>query len=135
MILPEPAGSSSVSKVSGVYLLPVGSSESVVAKGLEQPHWQELLCASPQEASSAAVQSTGMLHGDIRADNVMLLTNGAPLCAPDSFWFAQDAGAGQKRQEMKEFMQLPDKHVRLAAVSCSDSPYGHIHVPRTWRSS
>ena len=68
-------------------------------------------------AALSAVHSTGMLHGDIRADNLMLLHNGGRPCARlIDFGFAQDAGAGQMRQEMKKFRQLLDRHVCIAAV-------------------
>ena len=68
-------------------------------------------------AALSTVHSAGMLHGDIRADNVMLLQNGVRPCAQlVDFGVAQDAGTGQMRQEMKKFKQLLDKHVCLAAV-------------------
>ena len=68
-------------------------------------------------AALSAVHSAGMLHGDIRADNLMLLHNGVRPCARlIDFGFAQDAQAGQMRQEMKKFRQLLDKHVCIAAV-------------------
>ena len=68
-------------------------------------------------AALSTVHSAGMLHGDIRADNLMLLHSGRRPCARlIDFGFAQDAGAGQMRQEMEMFKQLLDKHVRIAAV-------------------
>ena len=84
-------------------------------------------------AALSAVHSAGMLHGDIRAENVMLLHNGAHPCVQlIDFGFAQDAGAGQMCQEIKDFKQLLDEHVSLAAVHrCS--PDVHARIPRTWR--
>ena len=63
-------------------------------------------------AALSAVHSAGMLHGDICAENVMLLHNGACPCVRlIDFGFAQDTDAGQMRQESEKFKQLLDKHV------------------------
>ena len=71
-------------------------------------------------AALSAVHSAGMLHGDICADNVMILLNGVRPCVRlIDFGFAQDAGADQMRQEMKKFKQLLDRHV--CNMICSGS--------------
>ena len=68
-------------------------------------------------AALTAVHSAGMLHGDIRGENVMLLHNSARSCVRlIDFGFAQDASAGQMRQEVKKLKQLLDMHVCIAAV-------------------
>ena len=68
-------------------------------------------------AALSAVHSAGMLHGDMRADNVMLLQHGVRPCVRlIDFGFAQDAGADQVRQEMKKFKQLLDRHMCIPAV-------------------
>ena len=68
-------------------------------------------------AALSAVHSAGMLHGDIRADNVMLLQNGVRPCAQlVDFIFAQDAGADQMRQEVKKLKQPLDRHACIPAV-------------------
>ena len=68
-------------------------------------------------AALSAVHAAGMLHGDIRPENVMLLCDDARPCARlIDFGFAQDAQADKMSRERKQFMQLLDKHAKPASV-------------------
>ena len=68
-------------------------------------------------AALSAVHAAGMLHGDIRRENVMLLAEDAHPCVRlIDFGFAQDAQADKMSREMKMFKQLLDMYAMPASV-------------------
>ncbi len=67
-------------------------------------------------AALSAVHAAGMLHGDIRPENVMLLCDTARPCVRlIEFGFAQDAQADKMSRERKKSKQLMDMHVKPAS--------------------
>ena len=68
-------------------------------------------------AALSAVHAAGVLHGDIRPENVMLLCDDARPCVRlIDFGFAQDAQADRMSRESKQFTQLLNKHTKPASV-------------------
>ena len=68
-------------------------------------------------AALGAVHAAGILHGDIRPENVMLLYNAAPPCVRlIDFGYAQDAQADKMSRERQQFKQLLDKRAKPASV-------------------
>ena len=68
-------------------------------------------------AALSAVHAAGILHGDIRPENVMLLRNDARPCVRlIDFGFAQDAHADKISREWRRFKRLLDKHAKPASV-------------------
>ena len=68
-------------------------------------------------AALSAVHAAGVLHGDIRPENVMLLSDDArPSVRLIDFGFAQDAQADRMGRESKQFKQLLNKHTKPASV-------------------
>ena len=68
-------------------------------------------------AALSAVHAAGVLHGDIRPENVILLCDDARPCARlIDFGVAQDAQADKMSRERKQFKQLLDKHAKPASV-------------------
>ena len=93
------------------------ATELLPGASLAQHRFISQQAAQDALAALSAVQAAGMLHGDIRPENVMLLHDDAQPCVRlIDFGFAQDAQADKMSREMKQFKHLLDKHAGPASV-------------------